>query len=142
MNVEASRLSAEDCKDRLHVVMGDCSTEVNSALKRDPSHVNELRSYFSVLLLAALAMGQPVKVTCQNAPDVNRIVTQQVVNNQKRAAVLRHYQSCRRNMLDYTGFPSNQTAELVVEMKYYTPAGKQFPRGTRNWFSVAAEQGL
>ena len=80
-------------------------------------------------------MGQPVKVTCQNPPDVNQIVTQLVVNSQKRAAVLRHYQGCRLYMVDYTGFPSSQTAELVVDMKYHAPAGKQFRvvRETGSW---------
>ena len=83
--------------------------------------MNEVRSYFSVLLLAALAMGQPVKVTCQNAPAVDQIETQLVVNNQKRAAVLRHYQGCRLYMVDYNGFPSSQTAELVDDMKHHVP---------------------
>ncbi|HYV73109.1 MAG TPA: hypothetical protein VFB24_02525 [Candidatus Binatia bacterium] len=76
----------------------------------------------NLLVFSLLAI--PVNAISQT-PDVHQIVTQLVGNNQRRAALLRHYEGCRLYLLDYTGFPSSKTAEMVVDMKYDAP-DKQF----------------
>jgi hypothetical protein len=78
------------------------------------------------VLLLSLALAKPPKVSGQTGPDVHQIVSQLVGNNQRRADLLRHFESCRLYLLDYNGFPSNKTAEMVVDMTYDAPADKQF----------------
>jgi len=58
--------------------------------------------------------------------DVGRIVAQLVRNNQTRADQLQHYQGCRDYTLDYVGFPSNKSAEMLVGVEYNAPAEKRF----------------
>lgn len=82
-------------------------------------------------LLALLAL--PVVVTAQS-PNANgrapltadEVVSQLVQQNQKRAAQLKHYESCRFYSVDYVGFPSDKSAAMVVDMAYDAPAQKQF----------------
>ena len=77
----------------------------------------------NLLVFSLLAI--PVNAISQT-PDVHQIVTQLVGNNQRRAALLRHYEGCRLYVLDYTGFPSSKTAEMVVDMKYDAPDTRYF----------------
>jgi hypothetical protein len=46
--------------------------------------------------------------------------------NQARSEQLKHYEGCRHYSLDYTGFPANKTAEMVVRTEYDAPSQKQF----------------
>ena len=56
----------------------------------------------------------------------DQVVAQLVEQNQRRAAQLKHYESCRLYSVDYVGFPSAKSAQMVVEMAYDAPAHKQF----------------
>jgi hypothetical protein len=49
-----------------------------------------------------------------------------VEKNAERADALQRYQGRRFYSLDYTGFPTNLHAEMVVDMTYDAPATKQF----------------
>jgi len=82
-------------------------------------------------LLAALALGSPVLAQSANAVgpaslDATQIVAQLMAKSQQRAALLGHWEGCRHYSLDYTGFPSSRSAEMVVEVKFDAPSKKQF----------------
>lgn len=83
------------------------------------------RRGLAILLLAfaaTLAAAQPA------APNLNteQVVEQLVLHNQQRAALLKHYDSCRYYSVDYVGFPSDKSAHMIVNMSYDAPAQKQF----------------
>jgi hypothetical protein len=71
---------------------------------------------------ASLVAAQPA------APNLNteQVVEQLVLHNQQRAALLKHYESCRYYSVDYVGFPSDKSAQMIVDMSYDAPAQKQF----------------
>jgi len=79
------------------------------------------------MLLAALIalsyVGQ-----AQNVPalSTDEVVARLVQHNEVRAALLKHYESCRYYSVDYVGFPSGKSAEMVVDMSYSAPSQKQF----------------
>ena len=54
------------------------------------------------------------------------IVSGMVARNLQRARALSAYQGTRVYHLEYRGFLSNKTAEMVVDVKYRTPGIKQF----------------
>jgi hypothetical protein len=83
-------------------------------------------SLLAALLNCAPAFGQPGNAASPGTLDANQIVAQLVRQNQTRAAKLQHYEGCRHYSLDYTGFPSNKTAEMVVDVQYDAPAQKRF----------------
>ena len=83
------------------------------------------------LLLATLLGAFPIPSQStdtgrQIPPDATQIVSHLVQSNQNRAALLQHYEGCRRYSLDYTGFPSAKSAEMVVDARFSAPAEKQF----------------
>jgi hypothetical protein len=77
-------------------------------------------------LLGSPALAQSANTATGIPPDATQIVAQLMRKNQSRATLLRHYQGCRHYLLDYTGFPSDKTAEMVVDMQYDAPAEKRF----------------
>ncbi len=79
-----------------------------------------------VLSLESPAQAQAVGPTTQPSPNAPEIVAQLMRQNQDRASLLRHYESCRHYLLDYSGLPSDKSAELVVDMQYTAPSEKQF----------------
>ncbi len=80
-----------------------------------------------VLALLALPTAGLTQTAGANAPlTTDQIVTQLVQQNQRRANLLKHYESCRFYSVDYVGFPSQKSAEMVVDMAYDAPAQKQF----------------
>lgn len=91
-----------------------------------PRRVRALAGVVVVLCLCTAVLGQSVSASGQSAMDANQIVAQLLRKNQSRAALLRHYEGCRYYKLDYTGFPSDKKAEMVVDMKYDAPAKKEF----------------
>lgn len=99
---------------------------MGSTVKRGTSGARVLGAVLAALLLGSPALGQSGNATAPGPLDVNQIVAQLMWKNQSRAALLQHYEGCRFYRLDYTGFPSNKTAEMVVAMKYDAPAQKQF----------------
>jgi hypothetical protein len=64
---------------------------------------------------------------------VEEIVTKLVERNLERSRALGAYQSTRIYRLEYHGFPSSRSAEMIVDVKYHTPGTKDF--------SVRSEQG-
>lgn len=82
-----------------------------------------------VLVALALRSAALAQSSAQNAPlslTTDQVVSQLVQRNQGRAALLKHYESCRYYSVDYVGFPSAKSAEMVVDMAYDAPAQKQF----------------
>jgi hypothetical protein len=82
---------------------------------------------YLVATAPSIASGaQPAPPDIETLPNVSEIVSQLVQRNQSRAARLKHYEGCRYYSLDYIGFPSNKTAEMVVGTEYNAPSEKQF----------------
>jgi hypothetical protein len=85
-----------------------------------------LGCFLVTLLLGPPAFAQSVGSATQTSLDAAQIVAQLARKNKDRATQLRHYESCRHYLLDYSGFPSDKAAELIVDMQYTAPATKQF----------------
>jgi hypothetical protein len=81
-----------------------------------------------VILIAALVVALSQAGQAQGAAPLStqEVVTRLVQHNELRAALLKHYESCRYYWVDYVGFPSGRSAEMVVDMSYSAPAQKQF----------------
>jgi hypothetical protein len=87
-----------------------------------------------VLILAfgsvGVAMGQagdgaPCQAAAAPLP-VEQVVENLAQRNADRAQALQRYVSRRRYQLEYSGFPGDRRAEMVVEAKYAAPATKEF----------------
>lgn len=78
-----------------------------------------------LIVTAMLAQPSPPGATppLVSADEVVKKVQQR---NQERAGALREFQSTRIYRIQYHGFPSNRDAEMVVKMKYQSPAKKEF----------------
>ncbi len=88
-----------------------------------------LRLLAGLLLALALTSASPAQSPApsgQLSLDTNQVVTQLVQHNQDRAALLKHYESCRDYSIDYVGFPAGKSAEMLVEMHFNAPAQKEF----------------
>jgi outer membrane lipoprotein-sorting protein len=88
-----------------------------------------LPSALTLLLLACLGLQLPA--TAQPDTVLAPLHTEQVVQNlvrmnAERAQQLRSYQGKRIYRLEYHGFPGARNAEMVVEVKYESPATKEF----------------
>jgi hypothetical protein len=106
-----------------------CDLRISSKRRteRYSSHcVRPLAGLFAIALFCTSALGESRTAPGQATPNVNQIVAQLMRKNQSRAALLQHYEGCRYYFLDYTGFPSDKKAEMVVKMKYDAPAEKEF----------------
>jgi len=79
-----------------------------------------------LLALQSAASGQSSPAAAQPALTTDQIVAQLVQRNQDRAALLKHYESCRYYSIDYVGFPSDKSAEMQVDMHFSAPAQKEF----------------
>jgi hypothetical protein len=80
----------------------------------------------AALALPCVARAQSPARKAQTSLTTDQVVSQLVQRNQSRAALLKHYESCRYYSVDYVGFPSGKTAAMVVDMAYDAPAQKQF----------------
>jgi hypothetical protein len=87
-----------------------------------------------LLLLAGLTMSSfasPPPSAIQDMAtgrqfDLDEIVAKLVQNNLQRTRTLLSYESTRIYRLDYKGFPSSRSAEMVVHVKYRSPDSKEF----------------
>jgi len=79
-----------------------------------------------LLVLPAMAQGEAAGPSAPPLSSADQVVAQLVQHNQLRAALLKHYENCRYYSVDYVGFPSGKSAEMVVNMAYDAPAQKQF----------------
>jgi hypothetical protein len=74
--------------------------------------------------IAAQSATQVTKLPAQLT--VEEIVNNLVRRNLERAQGLSAFQSTRVYRLEYRGFPSSRSAEMVVDVKYQSPATKEF----------------
>jgi len=90
---------------------------------------------FSILLgcVALLSLAhtggasRPLAQNSEAAPQsLPQIVDNLVVMNAERATALERYQGRRIYHLDYTGFPADMHAEMIVDMSYDAPSTKKF----------------
>lgn len=88
-----------------------------------------------LLLLVFISIGPYLPASAQpsdgSAPAPSRLTVEEVVDqlvrrNLERAQTLQAYQGTRTYRLEYRGFPGNRTAEMVVDVKYLSPATKEF----------------
>jgi hypothetical protein len=98
--------------------------------------------FFGLVILTSLlwaqmcqpAAGQTATSPDHNAhglPNTGQLKADQVVENLvrmnlERGQALQAYQSTRVYRLEYKGFPSGRTAEMVVNVKYQAPGTKEF----------------
>jgi outer membrane lipoprotein-sorting protein len=98
-----------------------------------------MKIYFHIGLLSAwlLVSGgtwQPAMAQRSNRlaaePSVSltseQVVSKLVQKNQERAQALAAYQGTRIYRLEYRGFPSSRSAEMIVDVKYRSPGTKEF----------------
>jgi hypothetical protein len=78
---------------------------------------------FAASLAAVTHAGSAQSATSLSTDEV---VSRLVEHNELRASQLKHYENCRYYSVDYVGFPSEKSAEMVVDMSYSAPAQKQF----------------
>ena len=78
-----------------------------------------------------LARAQQVRAAPSTATppapiDAKQVVENLVRMNLQRAQALRAYEGTRTYHLDYSGFPSSRSAEMVVAVTYRSPGSKEF----------------
>jgi hypothetical protein len=96
---------------------------------------------FSLSLLIGLGILQAAIAQPSDEPaaapqaglSAEEIVNRLVQRNLERAHALGAYQGTRIYRLDYHGFPSSRSAEMIVDVKYRSPGTKEF--------SIRSEQG-
>jgi hypothetical protein len=81
----------------------------------------------TLLVLASTGLGQSATGEGHNpALNVEQVVNNLVQKNFERSEALRSYQGTRVYRLEYHGFPGSRDAEMVVDVKYQSPATKEF----------------
>jgi hypothetical protein len=98
-------------------------------------------SLFTLSLLIGLGIVHAAYAQSADAPappsrgglSAEEIVNRLVQRNLERAHTLAAYQGTRIYRLEYRGFPGSRSAEMVVDVRYNTPATKEF--------SVRSEKG-
>ena len=94
-----------------------------------------VRSLLLILLLLlcirlqppASAQQQGMSVPVANAPlSIEQVVANLVRMNIERAQALHAYHGTRIYRVEYRGFPSTRSAEMVVDVKYQSPGTKEF----------------
>ena len=95
-------------------------------MRRIASWSRRLAGLLVALALQPAALGESPRANAQPALTTDQVVAQLVQHNQVRAALLRNYESCRYYSVDYVGFPSEKSAEMLVDMHFNAPAQKDF----------------
>jgi hypothetical protein len=98
--------------------------------------IRALGSRSRSLLLLLLLLGALCRPACAQAPDaaatgrapltVEQITHNLVLMNLHRLQALHAYQGTRTYRVEYRGFPGSRSAEMVVSVKYLSPATKEF----------------
>jgi len=93
----------------------------------------QLKAALSILpLLIGISFGQ---IAAQSAVPVigshtglsgEEVVNNMVRRNLERAAALEAFQATRVYRLEYRGFPGSRNAEMIIDVKYQSPATKEF----------------
>ncbi|HLZ41991.1 MAG TPA: outer membrane lipoprotein-sorting protein [Candidatus Sulfotelmatobacter sp.] len=97
-----------------------------------------MKTYLSIAALSAqvlIVMGSwhpaPVQAAGTSVPAHNLLSTEEIVErlvqrNLERARALTAYEGSRVYRLEYHGFPSARSAEMIVDVKYRSPGTKEF----------------
>src|SRR5229473_232584 len=90
-----------------------------------PPHV--ALALFIGLMQAATAQPSDAPAADSHAVlNAEEVVNHLVQRNLERARALGAYQGTRIYRLEYRGFPSSRSAEMIVDVKYSTPGTKEF----------------
>jgi outer membrane lipoprotein-sorting protein len=73
-----------------------------------------------------MAGAQPSDIATLPVLSTEEVVNSLVRKNLERSRALRAYQGTRTYRLEYHGFPSSRTAEMVVDVTYTAPGTKEF----------------
>jgi hypothetical protein len=96
----------------------------------DKRYPRILRAFLLLLILVyparAGAQSSLSPTMIESRLNLSQVLDKLVEKNAERADALQKYQSRRFYSLDYTGFPTNLHAEMVVDMIYDAPATKHF----------------
>src|SRR5258706_11723343 len=87
--------------------------------------------FLTFLLLACISLppaatAKSAGTSCRAPLTVEKVVQNLVEMNLERSRALRSYRGTRVYKVDYRGFPMSRSAEMVVDVKYEAPAGKEF----------------
>lgn len=91
------------------------------------------------MLASTAAAGQSSPIRSLTA---EQVVNNLVSHNLQRANALRSYQSTRSYRIEYRGFPSSRSAEMVVDVKYRAPYTKQFTIRSESGSNILVEKVL
>src|SRR5579859_4319329 len=84
----------------------------------------------------ATAQASPGNLTAE------QVVNNLVQHNLQRASALHSYQSTRSYRIEYRGFPSSRSAEMVVDVKYRAPYTKEFTVRSESGSKILVEKVL
>ena len=83
--------------------------------------------FFTLLVLIIIVLRPSAMAQTPNAPlTTEQVVTNLVQKNFERAQALTSYEGTRIYRLEYHGFAGSRDAEMVVDVKYQSPATKEF----------------
>jgi hypothetical protein len=96
--------------------------------------INLAIAMVSILIVMCFGVLQPAAAQTSNAPPIDprpTLTAEQIVNNLvrrnlERARALSAYQGTRLYRLEYRGFPSSRSAEIIVDVEYRSPGTKEF----------------
>jgi hypothetical protein len=95
-------------------------------------HVPSARFTLSFLIVLGLSQAaaprpsDPPAAEPHSPLSAEEVVTNLVQRNLERARALGAYQGRRIYRLEYRGFPGSRSAEMTVDVKYYSPGTKEF----------------
>ena len=81
---------------------------------------------FACTALTPSAAAQSAGTSCRASLTSEKVVQNLIEMNLERSRALRSYRGTRVYKVDYRGFPMSRSAEMVVDVKYEAPAGKEF----------------
>src|SRR6266550_433047 len=83
--------------------------------------------FLTLLVMIIIGLRSSAMAETPNAPlTTEQVVTNLVQKNFERAQALVSYGGTRIYRLEYHGFPGSRDAEMVVDVKYQSPATKEF----------------
>jgi len=87
-----------------------------------------------------MAGAQPSDIATLPVLSTEEVVNNLVRKNVERSRALRAYQGTRTYRLEYHGFPSSRTAEMVVDVTYTAPGTKEFNIRSENGSKLLIER--
>lgn len=87
-----------------------------------------------------MAGAQPSDIATLPVLSTEEVVNSLVRKNLERSRALRAYQGTRTYRLEYHGFPSSRTAEMVVDVSYTAPGTKEFNIRSENGSKLLIER--